>query len=313
MKVEQDKDITPQELAADYTQAARDMIAMQRGIANQRGDRRLQRICDRILEALTPAAPADGLAREQYAAEIVHDAMMLAAGWGGEPRKWIGGNSLAEDEARRYAIRILDLTASEAQPAQPALREQAVMVCPQCEGAGGYADGLDEAACHEDCPRCGTNGWIVDLAALSTPERQCCVECNGTGIAEKIGGYERPCDACHGKGTRLSATVEVGEMVLGLRQVAYVLKSVANGDDQSQVAGKCASIVEQTVERIERLSVSDTEAMRLLREAVMRGIKEPSGGDYRSADDFHDALLDYDDFMHRIDTLTNAAQDKDTT
>lgn len=40
------------------------------------------------------------------------------------------------------------------------------MVCPQCEGEGGYPDGVDEAACHTDCTRCGTNGWIVDLDAL---------------------------------------------------------------------------------------------------------------------------------------------------
>lgn len=49
------------------------------------------------------------------------------------------------------------------------LKERAVMVCPQCEGEGGYPDGLDEAACHTDCTRCGGNGWIVDLAALTKP------------------------------------------------------------------------------------------------------------------------------------------------
>jgi DnaJ-class molecular chaperone len=42
--------------------------------------------------------------------------------------------------------------------------EQAVMVCPQCEGEGGYPDGIDEAACHTACTRCGGNGWIVNLA-----------------------------------------------------------------------------------------------------------------------------------------------------
>lgn len=46
--------------------------------------------------------------------------------------------------------------------------ERAVMVCPQCEGEGGYPDGLDEAACHTECPRCGSNGWIVDVAALAS-------------------------------------------------------------------------------------------------------------------------------------------------
>lgn len=50
--------------------------------------------------------------------------------------------------------------------------ERAVMVCPQCEGEGGYPDGVDDAACHTECTRCGGNGWIVDLAALtsSSPE-----------------------------------------------------------------------------------------------------------------------------------------------
>lgn len=47
--------------------------------------------------------------------------------------------------------------------------EKAVMVCPQCEGEGGYPDGLDDAACHTDCTRCAGNGWIVDLAALAQP------------------------------------------------------------------------------------------------------------------------------------------------
>lgn len=44
--------------------------------------------------------------------------------------------------------------------------ERAVKVCPQCEGEGGYPDGLDEAACYTDCTRCDGNGFIVDLAAL---------------------------------------------------------------------------------------------------------------------------------------------------
>lgn len=49
-------------------------------------------------------------------------------------------------------------------------REQCVKVCPQCEGEGTYADGLDEAACSTECTRCGSNGWIVDLAALRAAE-----------------------------------------------------------------------------------------------------------------------------------------------
>lgn len=45
--------------------------------------------------------------------------------------------------------------------------ERAVMVCPPCEGEGSYADGVDEAACSTECHRCGGNGWIVDVSALS--------------------------------------------------------------------------------------------------------------------------------------------------
>ncbi len=48
--------------------------------------------------------------------------------------------------------------------------ERMVMVCPQCEGEGGYPDGLDEAACHTDCTRCGGNGWIVDMSRLAFPQ-----------------------------------------------------------------------------------------------------------------------------------------------
>jgi hypothetical protein len=73
-----------------------------------------------------------------------------------------GGGSF-EDVARAI------LAAEVATPAAPVdvkAQEQAVMACPQCEGEGGHPDGLDEAACHTDCTRCGGNGWIVDLATL---------------------------------------------------------------------------------------------------------------------------------------------------
>lgn len=46
------------------------------------------------------------------------------------------------------------------------VHEKDIIFCPQCEGEGGYPDGLDEAACHTDCTRCDGSGWIVDLAAL---------------------------------------------------------------------------------------------------------------------------------------------------
>lgn len=58
---------------------------------------------------------------------------------------------------------------SETGAALTSVNEKSVMVCPQCEGEGGYPDGLDEAACHTDCTRCDGNGWIVDIAALAQP------------------------------------------------------------------------------------------------------------------------------------------------
>lgn len=45
--------------------------------------------------------------------------------------------------------------------------EQCVMVCPQCEGDGTYADGTDEAACSTTCTRCEGNGWIVDVHSFN--------------------------------------------------------------------------------------------------------------------------------------------------
>lgn len=61
----------------------------------------------------------------------------------------------------------------QAQPAalSPCISERAVKVCPQCDGEGSYADGLDEAACSTPCARCDGNGWVVDLAALQ-PQAQ---------------------------------------------------------------------------------------------------------------------------------------------
>jgi len=41
--------------------------------------------------------------------------------------------------------------------------EQCVIICPQCEGEGCYADGLDDAACSTICTRCESNGMIVDV------------------------------------------------------------------------------------------------------------------------------------------------------
>lgn len=48
--------------------------------------------------------------------------------------------------------------------------ELRIVSCPQCEGEGGYPDGLDEAACHTVCTRCAGNGFIVDPSLLADLE-----------------------------------------------------------------------------------------------------------------------------------------------
>lgn len=80
-------------------------------------------------------------------------------------------NALDTDggELARQAIAALATSPTPPAPLQADAGEveRAVMVCPQCEGEGGYPDGVDDAACHTDCTRCGGNGWIVDTAALT--------------------------------------------------------------------------------------------------------------------------------------------------
>ena len=64
--------------------------------------------------------------------------------------------------------------------------ERAVMVCPQCEGEGGYPDGMDEAACHTECTRCGSNGWIVNQAAIAAMRPARGVELAETGAVIRL-------------------------------------------------------------------------------------------------------------------------------
>lgn len=121
----------------------------------------------------------------------------------------------------------------------PVTQEQAVMVCPQCEGEGGYPDGLDEAACHEDCPRCGTNGWIVDLEALriasSTPPKDVAIEAlrkiaeGNLGDASWQANYDRIREVAR---EALSTPTSIGEGLerqVGFQAAVRALRSWAAG------------------------------------------------------------------------------------
>jgi len=99
------------------------------------------------------------------------DAIEVAAKWLRECHDWMLAKDL-DGECPMQAdpldiAEALEALTPRADRTEREAIEQAVMVCPQCEGEGGYPDGLDEDACHTDCTRCGSNGWIVDLASLT--------------------------------------------------------------------------------------------------------------------------------------------------
>lgn len=82
--------------------------------------------------------------------------------------KYFGDYEMSDDQ--RAAVDVLVRVAQHyaGTPTPQAPVERCVMVCPQCEGEGSYADGLDDDACTTDCTRCGGDGWIVDRAALAS-------------------------------------------------------------------------------------------------------------------------------------------------
>jgi hypothetical protein len=67
-------------------------------------------------------------------------------------------------------------------------------------------------------------------------------------------------------------TDEIEQLKVGLLQVSYILKSVANGDDQSAVAGKASAIVETAEAELTRLReqiAAKDEALRKAEEALV--------------------------------------------
>ena len=58
---------------------------------------------------------------------------------------------------------------------------------------------------------------------------------------------------------------------------------------------------------IERLSATDTEAMRLLRRAV-RYMRRPNANDYRFPEDFREALDSFQGLVTDIDALTKGGE-----
>jgi len=84
---------------------------------------------------------------------------------------WDGPNAFKDGQfsAAANPAAVLELIAAARAAPTASDGERAVMVCPQCDGEGEYADGLDEAACSTPCTRCGGNGWLADLKAIAAP------------------------------------------------------------------------------------------------------------------------------------------------
>ncbi len=124
----------------------------------------------------------------------------------GFDRDWVDGLLSGRDPQQQ--------TASQA---QGDVVERAVIVCPQCDGEGSYADGLDEAACSTDCTRCGSNGWIVDRAALAAMQQQ-------APVAEDV----RELVAKHAaRFARCAEMLEQSFNIPGTLRIEYVMKAKA--------------------------------------------------------------------------------------
>ena len=85
-----------------------------------------------------------------------------------------------------------------------------------------------------------------------------CPECKGTGVAETIGGFDRPCDACHGEQSRPTMTAPKpasDALVDELRNEGC--KNGSGGAyawNARYLCGKAADRIEQLEARIEALS-----------------------------------------------------------
>ena len=143
--------------------------------------------------------------------------------------------------------------------------EQCVMVCPQCEGEGTYADGLDDAACSTICTRCEGNGWIVDVHSYNyasakivgdlvmTEQLKPCPFCGSRGmIAATLDDMYRPmcerngCCALDGEITRTEAIAAwntrptpadvqalVGALTLAANRLDRVtIEAIVSGDER---------------------------------------------------------------------------------
>lgn len=179
---------------------------------------------------------------------------------------------------------------------QPAINsggevERAVMVCPQCEGEGSYADGLDEAACSTECTRCAGNGWIVDCAALAAMDRapgvEVCgwcrkpvTECAGYGRHDNVYGEQcaqpepRPVEA----GEVDQSDIDLAIKVLRLIGIKTTADRLASGWKPPTSSGLWEALEAFATHRQQSLSAARAEieagnrlpfALKVLREQIL--------------------------------------------
>lgn len=101
-----------------------------------------------------------------------------------------------------------------------------------------------------------------------------CFECSGTGVAERIGGYDRPCDVCRGDGRlppmtnpKHTDTSRSGDLVERLRGDKYTCRENMGCGTMEFCA--CATM-EDAADRIEAL----TAEVERLREALAMCVAE---------------------------------------
>jgi hypothetical protein len=97
-----------------------------------------------------------------------------------------------------------------------------------------------------------------------------CFECSGTGVAERIGGYDRPCDVCRGDGRlppmtnpKHTDTSRSGDLVERLRGDKYTCRENMGCGTMEFCA--CATM-EDAADRIEALT-AEVERLRELLDA----------------------------------------------
>lgn len=224
-------------------------------------------------------------------AELVHDAMVYGAECGGTPERWQGGNSLAEDEARRQARKIIALTQSTKPAPAPGLVEAVAPFLALLQDARECG--------HDSGSSCTWRIAFDDLEALekalSTTPAPTELQHNYDSGAESVGG------------------VQIDPAPTGL---AGELAKVLDNIDRSKVKDGTFAIAMQAAARwvklkgpeiLTALQPTESEAVKLLRRGYMAGVEDAAAMAevHEMRGDIAKSIRKLEkDPLNRIDTLT---------